>query len=43
MKSVVIFAVLIAAAVAAPVESDAHAETKHYESDNIGVDGYKYA
>lgn len=44
MKSVIIFAVLVAAAVAAPPSTnDAQAQILKQDSDNIGVDGYNYS
>ncbi|KAI5633477.1 insect cuticle protein domain-containing protein [Phthorimaea operculella] len=43
MKSFIVFALIVAAAVAAPAGPDADAQVLRYESDNIGVDGYKFA
>ncbi|CAG9795412.1 unnamed protein product [Diatraea saccharalis] len=43
MKSFIVFALFVAAAVAAPVSSDADAQILRNDVDNIGVDGYNYA
>lgn len=43
MKFIVLFAVLIAAALAAPIDDSANAQILRYENDNIGIDGYKFA
>ncbi|XP_055690578.1 flexible cuticle protein 12-like [Lutzomyia longipalpis] len=46
MKVFIALAVLFAVAVAAPphaVDADRNAQILRYESDNIGVDGYKFA
>ncbi|CAH0407170.1 unnamed protein product [Chilo suppressalis] len=44
MKSFIVFACMFVAALAGPVSqgSDADAQVLRYDSDNIGVDGYKY-
>lgn len=42
MKFFVVFAVLVAAALAAPL-ADSEATILRYENDNIGLDGYKFA
>ncbi|KAJ8733570.1 hypothetical protein PYW08_001868 [Mythimna loreyi] len=42
MKSFIVLALFVAAAVAAPANPDADAQITRYESDNIGVDGYRY-
>ncbi|XP_049869660.1 flexible cuticle protein 12-like [Pectinophora gossypiella] len=43
MKSFIVLALFVAAAVAAPAGPDADAKIVRYDSDNIGVDGYNYA
>uniref|UniRef100_A0A1L8E379 Putative flexible cuticle protein 12 n=1 Tax=Nyssomyia neivai TaxID=330878 RepID=A0A1L8E379_9DIPT len=46
MKIIIALAVLVAVAVAAPphgLDADRNAHILRYESDNIGVDGYKFA
>ncbi|TKX27925.1 flexible cuticle protein 12-like [Spodoptera litura] len=43
MKSFIVLALFVAAAVAAPASPDADAVVVRYDSDNIGVDGYNYA
>ncbi|XP_075971209.1 flexible cuticle protein 12-like [Anticarsia gemmatalis] len=43
MKSFIVVALFVAAAVAAPAGPDADAQVLRYESDNIGVDGFSYA
>ncbi|XP_045765365.1 flexible cuticle protein 12-like [Maniola jurtina] len=43
MKSFIVFALFVAAAVAAPVSPDGDAQILRYDSDNIGVDGFNYA
>ncbi|KAJ2951867.1 hypothetical protein O0L34_g4111 [Tuta absoluta] len=43
MKSFIVFALIVAAAVAAPAGGpDADAQVLRYDSENIGVDGFKY-
>ncbi|CAH0702666.1 unnamed protein product [Spodoptera exigua] len=42
MKSFIVLALFVAAAVAAPANPDADAVVVRYDSDNIGVDGYNY-
>ncbi|CAH1646893.1 unnamed protein product [Spodoptera littoralis] len=42
MKSFIVFALFVAAAVAVPVENK-DAVVLRYDNDNIGVEGYKYA
>lgn len=42
MKTIAVFALIIAAALAAPADPKG-AEIVKYENDNIGVDGYKFA
>lgn len=43
MKFIVLFAVLIAAVLAAPIDDSSNAQILRYENDNIGIDGYKFA
>ncbi|CAD7083181.1 unnamed protein product [Hermetia illucens] len=43
MKFIVVLAVLVAAAVAGPVDESKNAQILRFESDNIGTDGYKFA
>lgn len=43
MKSVFIIALLIAVAIAAPLDDSKNAQILRYDNDNIGVDGYKFA
>ncbi|XP_053685462.1 flexible cuticle protein 12-like [Sabethes cyaneus] len=43
MKTVIVFAVVVALALAAPLDDSKTAQILKYENDNIGVDGYKYA
>ncbi|KAL4707616.1 hypothetical protein ACJJTC_014721 [Scirpophaga incertulas] len=43
MKSFIVLALFVAAALAAPAGPDADAQVLRYDSDNIGVDGYNYA
>ena len=42
MKMYIVLAVIISAALAAPVD-DKDTTILKYENDNIGVDGYKFA
>ncbi|XP_075971977.1 flexible cuticle protein 12-like [Anticarsia gemmatalis] len=42
MKSFIVVALFVAAAVAAPAGPDADAQVLRYESDNIGVGGFSY-
>lgn len=43
MKFAIVFAALMAVALAAPLDSSKDAQILRYESDNIGVDGYNFA
>lgn len=43
MKSVIALTFLVALAAAAPLDQDHTATVLRYDSDNIGVDGYKFA
>ncbi|XP_055706768.1 flexible cuticle protein 12-like [Phlebotomus papatasi] len=43
MKTFIVLAVLIAVALAAPLDDSRNAQILRYENDNIGVDGYKFA
>lgn len=43
MKIFIVFAVLVVAAIAAPVDESKDAVVLKYENDNIGIDGYKFA
>lgn len=43
MKSFIVFAVLIAAALAAPLDDSKNAQILKYENDNIGIGGYNFA
>ena len=43
MKMFIVFAVVIAVALAAPVDESKDAVVLKYENDNIGVDGYNFA
>lgn len=43
MKMFIVFAVVIAAALAAPLDDPKDATILRYENDNIGVDGYNFA
>ncbi|CAD7083183.1 unnamed protein product [Hermetia illucens] len=43
MKFAIVFAALLAAALAAPVDDPKNAQILRYESDNIGTDGYNFA
>lgn len=43
MKYFVVFAVLIVAALAAPLDESNVATILKYENDNIGIDGYNFA
>ncbi|CAH0729113.1 unnamed protein product, partial [Brenthis ino] len=43
MKSFIVFALVLATALAAPPQTnDRDAQIVRYESDNIGIDGYSY-
>lgn len=42
MKMFIVFAVVIAAVLAAPVEDPKDATILRYNSDNIGIDGYNF-
>ncbi|XP_017786790.1 PREDICTED: flexible cuticle protein 12-like [Nicrophorus vespilloides] len=42
MKFIVAFAALVAVALAAPQHQDKDAHIVKFDSDNIGVEGYKY-
>lgn len=39
----IVFAVVIAVALAAPLDESKDAVILKYENDNIGIDGYKFA
>ncbi|XP_041970283.1 flexible cuticle protein 12-like [Aricia agestis] len=43
MKSFIVLAVLVAAALAAPLDSDKNAVVVRSDLDNIGVDGFQWA
>lgn len=43
MKTIAVFALIIAAALAAPLDDSKNAQILKYDNDNIGVDGYKFA
>ena len=43
MKFIIVFACLIAVALAAPLDDSANAQILRYENDNIGIDGYNFA
>uniref|UniRef100_A0A1B0FV53 Putative cuticular protein 21 rr-1 family n=1 Tax=Lutzomyia longipalpis TaxID=7200 RepID=A0A1B0FV53_LUTLO len=43
MKVILVFAAVVAVALAGPLEPSKTATILRYENDNIGVDGYKYA
>lgn len=43
MKMFIVFAICIAAALAAPADDPKDAVVLKYENDNIGIDGYKFA
>lgn len=43
MKFAIVFAVIMAVALAAPLDDSKDAQILRYESDNIGVDGYQFA
>ncbi|KAG4077468.1 hypothetical protein HA402_002895 [Bradysia odoriphaga] len=43
MKMIIVFATIVACALAAPVDDPKDATVLKYENDNIGVDGYKFA
>lgn len=43
MKMFIVFAAVLALALAAPVDDSKNAQILRYENDNIGVDGYKFA
>lgn len=43
MKMIIVFAVVLAVALAAPIDDSQSATILKYENDNIGVDGYKFA
>jgi hypothetical protein len=43
MKFFIVLAVLIASALAAPLDDPKNAQILRYENDNIGIDGYKFA
>lgn len=43
MKMFIVFAVVIVAALAAPLDDSKDAVILKYENDNIGIDGYKFA
>ncbi|XP_055531737.1 flexible cuticle protein 12-like [Wyeomyia smithii] len=43
MKTLIVFAVVVALALAAPLDDSKTAQILRYENDNIGVDGYKWA
>ncbi|XP_055608268.1 flexible cuticle protein 12-like [Uranotaenia lowii] len=42
MKTVFVFAFVVALALAAPLDDSKDAQILKYENDNIGVDGYKF-
>ncbi|XP_037044860.1 flexible cuticle protein 12-like [Bradysia coprophila] len=42
MKMIIIFAALIAAVLAAPVDESNVAQVLRYENDNVGLEGFKY-
>ncbi|XP_037044845.1 flexible cuticle protein 12-like [Bradysia coprophila] len=42
MKMIIIFAALIAAVLAAPVDDSNVAQVLRYENDNVGIEGFKY-
>lgn len=43
MKMFIVFALVIVAALAAPLDESKNAVVLKYENDNIGVDSYKFA
>lgn len=43
MKMIVVFAAVLAIALAAPIDDSKDAQILRYENDNIGVDGYKFS
>ncbi|XP_055706767.1 flexible cuticle protein 12-like [Phlebotomus papatasi] len=43
MKVIIVFAAVVALALAKPYDPSRDATILRYENDNIGVDGYKYA
>lgn len=43
MKFIIVFALVIASTLAAPVDDSANAQILRYENDNIGIDGYNFA
>ncbi|GAB0089968.1 larval cuticle protein 65Ag1-like [Sergentomyia squamirostris] len=43
MKTFIVLALLVAVAIAAPLDDSRNAHILRYENDNIGVDGYKFA
>lgn len=42
MKLSIVFFAVIAVVLAAPLDDDKNAQVLRYESDNIGIDGYKF-
>ncbi|XP_058455704.1 flexible cuticle protein 12-like [Malaya genurostris] len=43
MKFFVVFAVVLATALAAPPQEERDAQIINYENDNLGIEGYKFA
>lgn len=43
MRFIVVFAAIVAASLAAPVDDSSNAQILRYENENIGIDGYKFA
>lgn len=42
MKYLIVFTLIVASALAAPVDDSKTATILRYENDNIGTDGYKF-
>lgn len=43
MKFALVFAAVLAVAIAIPIDDSKNAQVLRYENDNIGVEGYKFA
>lgn len=43
MKFIILFAAVIAASLAAPLDDSKNAQILKYENDNIGIGGYNFA
>uniref|UniRef100_A0A1Q3FIR8 Putative larval cuticle protein 8.7 n=1 Tax=Culex tarsalis TaxID=7177 RepID=A0A1Q3FIR8_CULTA len=43
MKTIIVFCMVLVAGLAAPVDDSQNAQIVKYESENIGIDGYRFA